>query len=53
MEIRRAGFESRKRCGRVRSDRVEERREVRRVEREDAFSMIALGIGSVATFLER
>lgn len=43
MEIKRAGFEVRKRWGWVRRDRREVRMDARRVERLEAFSMIALG----------
>jgi len=40
--MRRAGLEVRKRWGRVKSAWVEARKEARRVERLDAFSMMAL-----------
>lgn len=43
MEIRRAGLEIRKRWGAVRRVWREVRMEVRRVERLEAFSIIALG----------
>ncbi len=43
MEIRRAGLEVRKRWGWVRREWREVRMEVRRLERLEAFSTIALG----------
>lgn len=47
MEIKRAGFEVRKRWGWVRRDRREVRMDARRVERLEAFSMIARSIAQM------